>query len=201
MSIAAAFGQKTRIENYVCYGSNRNGIGNSTLVSLQNHSNWIIDMRYGYDAPRTFSLNFGKSFETGNNTISSISTSTIGIAVGAINGINLNLEQEVELSRFYFSTKLQYFFSPRDKTDNFFYTWSELGICFSKKVFSGISFQGTVANNKCRDANKGFVIGFSRGRCTFPVYVFDPFNDGRSIVAGIFYNIKPQKPLMARVAN
>jgi len=199
--IPAAFAQKTSIEHYVCYTSSRHQLDNSTLISLQNHSNWIIDTKYGYDARRTFSVNFGKSFEFDNSKITSTNVSTIGIAVGAINGICINLDQEIEWYKIYFSSKLQYFFSPRDKTDNFFYTWSELGICFCKSLFSGISLQGTWTGNKCYDINKGFVFGFSHGRCSFPVYVFDFFNDRKSVTAGIFYNITPQKPQMAQAGK
>lgn len=193
MLAPAAFAQTISMEHYLSYVPQQQ-IGISTQVFMQNHSDWIIDTRYGYDAHKTFSVNFGKSFEFSNKKIAAMTIPTIGMAVGSINGINLNFNQEIEWPGIYFSARFQYFFSPRDKSDNFFYTWNELGMNFSEIFFAGISLQGTLTGNKCFEINKGVVIGFTSERWGFPVYIFDPFSHRKNIMTGIFYKMNFQKP-------
>ncbi len=185
------FGQKIGVEHYFSYTATQ-PIENSTVIFIA-HSRFIAEIEHGFNAPGVFSLNAGRPFSFGNDKFNAAIRPMIGFTIGSVKGINLNLDQEMELNRFYISTELEYFISPRHKNENFFYAWAESGILFSDKFFGGFSLQGDVAYKQYCDLNKGFVLGCSLGQWTFPVYLFEPFSRQMNIVAGVFYNINFQK--------
>lgn len=177
--------QKIGIEQYFSHKLSASRIEPSSLFFIQQRRSLIAEIRYNYEAENTLSLNAGSSFQFQNNRFSSITKPMIGLTMGSITGINLNLDQEIEINSLYFSTKLEYFFSLRDYSQNFFYAWVESGICFLEKLYGGISLQINISGNWPCDLSKGFVLGFSSGRFDFPVYIFDPFSAQTNITAGI----------------
>jgi hypothetical protein len=185
--------QKIGIEQYFSYTTSVKEVEQSTLLFAQHRHNLIFEIRYNYDAKNAFSINAGRSFSFEKDKFSYVIRPTAGIVVGSSSGINLNLDQEVEMGRFYISSKFQRFISLRDRCQSFFYTWQEGGICFSEKFYGGLSLQMEIANRSC-SMNKGIVLGFSTGRWNFPVYIFDFLNCQKNITAGILYNINFTSP-------
>jgi len=185
--------QKIGIEQYFSYASSLSQVDHSTLFFTQHPRNLITEIRYNYDAKNVFSFNAGRAFEFVNKKISTTMKPMIGIAAGSTVGINLNLDDEVEMNKLYVSSKLQYFFALQDEDRSFFYAWLESGISFSKKVYSGISFQMNLANKPSCDISKGFVLGFSSGRWSIPVYIFNPLDRQKNLIVGILYDISFQK--------
>jgi hypothetical protein len=186
MMLHSLFGQKIGIEQYLSYVPAQ-PIGNSTLVLIE-HSHAIAEIRHDNEAPGVFSVNVGRSFSFDKEKFNTEIRPMIGIAIGPVKGINLNFDQEIELNRLYFSADLEYFHSPHCKSENYFFTWFESGIYFTDKLFGGVSLQANFAD-KCAGVSKGLVFGFSAGRWSFPVYVFEPLSYQTNIIAGIFYDM------------
>lgn len=191
--LLAASAQNIGIEQYFSHQLSTSGIEHSSLFFIQHRSNIIAEIRYNYDAENVLSLNAGRAFQFERKKISSIIKPMIGLTIGPMTGINLNLDQEIEINNFYISSKFQYFFSLQDHCQNFFYTWVESGISFSKNFYGGFSLQINFSGGSSFDLSKGFVLGFSSGRWSFPVYLFEPISVYKSITAGIIYNIDFQK--------
>lgn len=185
--------QKIGIENYFSYTSSNRQIDNSNLLCLQHHSNFLLEIRSNYDATNSFSINAGKSFAFSNDKISASVKPMIGFVIGSIKGLSFNADHEIEWRSLYFSSKVQYFLSSRLQDENFLYIWLESGICFFKNFFSGFSLQRSFLTTQSSPWSKGLVIGFSSGRWSFPIYLFDPFSCRENFVVGVFYNIDFQK--------
>lgn len=184
--------QKISIEHLSTYMPSVRQFGSSSVLSIQHRGNWDTELRHNYDMERSFSFNAGRSFEFGDKISVSVKP-MIGVVIGPIKGLSLNIENEMEWDRLYFSLQLQCFDSFHDRDQNFLYSWLEGGINFSKKFFGGISVQGNFMTRQSGYFNKGFVVGFSHGRWSFPVYFFDPFSCKTNIVAGILCDINLKK--------
>jgi len=181
--------QKVGVEQYFSYTPTSREIEHSTFLFTQHRHNLITEIGYDRETENVLSLNAGRTFGFEKNKFSCIAKPTIGISLGSAIGINLNMDYEVEVNSFYFSSEFQYFFSLQNRSKNFLYAWLESGICFSEKFYGGISMQMNFANRTSGQVSKGFVFGFSSGRWNFPVYFFDPISCQKSITAGILYDI------------
>ena len=110
----------------------------------------------------------------------------IGLVMGSIKGYNLDLNQNAEYKKFFYSTQAQYTI-VKEKNANFFYSWLETGYNFSKRFFAGISCQLTKPEAVPMAADGGVMTGISFGNFSFPVYYFRPFAKNSFVVAGINY--------------
>src|SRR5215208_6995917 len=92
--------QKINIEHYFSYRTTASQISSSTLLNIQSSGNWNAELRHNYDMDRSISINAGKSFTIGNKFTAWVRP-MLGVVIGSTNGINLNLDQEIEWKRWY----------------------------------------------------------------------------------------------------
>lgn len=174
------------------------------IAHYQASSNWYAEARYNYEDIETFSLYLGKSF-SGEKSLAYTLTPIVGAAMGRFRAISAGLNADLEYGKFFFSAQSQYSLAT-DKgkgSDDFFYSWSEVGFQPVDWFYAGASFQQTyMANEKLLEP--GALIGFSFGRFSIPVYGFDLLNAQRYFIVGLIVSWqgakkpgsnKPTKPV------
>ena len=194
---------KVSLEQYHYVGKSQPYVFMPVATFLSNR-NWYAEARYNYEELQTFSLYLGKSF-TGDNRLSYSLTPVIGAAIGRFEGISTGLNIELEYDKFFFSAQSQYSKStPKGKgSDDFFYSWSELGYQPLNWLYAGASFQHTYTDYE-KLIEPGALVGFSFGRYSIPVYGFDLLNNERYFIIGLIVSWegakkpgsnKPTKPV------
>ena len=163
------------------------GAGTSVIVpkaNYQNRHNWFGEVRYNYEELQTVSLNAGKMFSNKKSFSYSL-TPYAGIVLGRMNGGTLGSNINIKYRNLFFSTESQYTFSVNERTENFFFNWSELGYQFINLVYSGITLQLTHPFEIRNNWEPGLMLGFTYKSWTFPLYAFNPTNNNRNYVLGI----------------
>jgi hypothetical protein len=155
------------------------------LAALQNDKNWYLETRYNYEEKRSLSLYVGKAFQGGNEFSFSI-IPIVGGVVGRYKGGSAGLNVALEYKRFFFESQSQYTFSAKDEVENFFFSWSELGYQPRKWFYGGLAMQPTYyPHTKNNSLSPGFMMGFSFGKWSLPLYMFNPFSNERAFVCSI----------------
>jgi hypothetical protein len=174
---------KSSIQQYHIVGNNHEYIPMS-IAHFQNHKKWYAEGRYNYEDLRTFSLYFGKTFSS-QQQLSYTLTPLIGGAIGNFNGISAGLNMDLDYRNFFFSGQSQYSFSTDQRTNNFFYNWSELAYQPLDWLYGGITIQNTHLYRTEAIFESGFLLGFSFKNLSLPLYSFAPFNKNRYFIIGL----------------
>jgi hypothetical protein len=186
MFYSTAFTQsKTGMENYNMISRSKEYLW-MPIIHYHTKKGIYTELRYNYDADKAFSVNAGKTFSK-QGELSFDVTPMIGLVMGSMKGYNLNLNQEAEYKKFFYSTQAQYTFVATNKNENFFYSWMEAGYNISKKLFAGVSCQLTKLKTVAMFADAGVMAGISFGNFSFPIYYFRPFSKNSFVIAGINY--------------
>jgi hypothetical protein len=155
------------------------------LAALQNEENWYMEARYNYEEKRSLSLYIGRAFQGGNALSFSI-IPIFGGVVGQYEGGSAGLNVALAYKRFFFESQSQYTFSAKEESENFFFSWSELGYQPTKWFYGGLAMQPTYyPRTKNNSLSPGFMIGFSVGKWSLPLYMFSPFSNDRAFVCSI----------------
>ncbi len=163
------------------------GAGTSVIVPklhYQNSKNWFGEVRYNYEELQTVSFNAGKMFSN-KKSFSYAVTPYAGLVLGKMNGGTLGSNINLEYGSLFFSSESQYSFSVNEKTENFFYNWSEFGYQFTELVYSGIALQLTHPFEIKNNWEPGIMLGLTYKSWTFPFYAFSPANSNRNYVLGV----------------
>ena len=174
---------KTSIEQYHVAGNNRSYMPMS-IAHLQSEKNWYAEGRYNYEDAETFSLYLGKTFAR-NKALSYSLTPILGGVIGNFNGVSAGINMDLDYSRFSFSGQSQYSFSIDQRTDNFFYNWSELVYQPLAWLYSGVSVQNTRLYKTETVLEPGVLVGFTFRNVTIPFYTFAPFKKSRYFILGL----------------
>jgi hypothetical protein len=174
---------KTSIEQYHVVGNNRNYIPMS-IAHFQNDKKWYAEGRYNYEELETFSFFVGKTFSRKKDLSYSL-TPLVGGAWGNFDGISTGINMDLDYSNFFLSVQSQYSFSTDQRTDNFFYNWSELAYQPLKWLYGGISVQHTHLYKTQIIFEPGVLVGFTFRNVTIPLYTFAPFKKGRYFMLGL----------------
>jgi hypothetical protein len=159
------------------------------IAHFQTRNNWYTEARFNYEEMNTFSLYAGKIF-SGGNKLSYTIIPILGGVMGEFKGGSLGLNLNVEFKQWYLSSQSQYTFSSQDKTNNFFYSWSEAGYEVWDWLYAGIALQHTTLHQTKTVLEPGIVVGFSVGKWSFPLYSFNPMGNNRSFLLGINRTLK-----------
>jgi hypothetical protein len=176
---------KKAVENYSILNPGKEFVW-MPVIRYKGKKNFYTEARYNYEELNTGSLYMGRSFNGGKKAEYSV-TPMLGIVFGKYNGASAALNTDIDYNRFNFSAQLQYTVNTADKAQNFFYNWSEISCRFLKKMYGGISIQQTQLYQTELATQTGLLLGFSSGKITVPVYLFNIAQKQKSLTAGIIY--------------
>jgi predicted HicB family RNase H-like nuclease len=173
------------LEQY-CYWQEKGPVTLMPIVHIQGNDNWYGEARYNYEALGAFSLYAGKTYaHEGKSTYYSV-TPIFGAVMGTFKGASLGLNTAIEYNDVFVSSQSQYTFSPGYQTEDFLYSWAEIGYEPNKWFYFGFSVQYTKSVHTGEAMlEKGALVGFNVGRWSFPVYGFNILDESRYFILGI----------------
>lgn len=154
------------------------------VIHYKGHKSFYAEARYNYEDIKTAAVYAGKNYSRGNKVQYSI-TPMAGVVFGRFNGISTAVNSEINYKGLNFSGQSQYTLNTKNKMENFFYNWMELSHSFCKTLYGGISLQQTFLHKGRLTTQAGLLFGFSAGKVTVPVYVFNPLSHQKSITVGL----------------
>ena len=191
MASVSAFSQaKSGLENYN-YMSSGQAYSWMPVAHYQAKKGYYAELRYNYEDVKTVSFYSGKTFYTGKERQISI-IPMIGISTGTFTGISAACKAEAEEGLFFFSTEFQYSKDLKNADGSFMFSWSEAGVSVFEVGFAGLAMQTTFQKGDSI-IEPGLVAGFSAGRVTVPLYLFNPFDKGKWFLLGINYEFQIKK--------
>lgn len=180
---------KMGFEQY-SYLNGGNAVSFVPVIHFQANNGWYGECRYNYEDVTTLSFFGGRVIDGGKKLSYSI-TPMVGFSAGTFTGLSLATNAEAEWRGFYLSSQTQYSIATNRSSDNFFFSWSEIGYNVSDHLFGGVAFQYTLQKG-VNELEPGFTAGLTFNAVSLPFYVFCPFSQSRSFVLGFNYefNIK-----------
>jgi len=155
-------------------------------------NNWYGEARYNYDETQTLSLYAGKTFSR-KGAFSYSATPVIGGLMGRINGGSIGMNMDFGFENVFFSTQSQYTFSLEQRTNKYFFNWSELGYQALPWLYGGMALQQTNVYQAAGKFEPGCMLGFSVRNWTVPVYVFNQAGGDPYFVLGVNWAWKSPK--------
>jgi hypothetical protein len=134
-----------------------------------------LEARYNYEDFNTFSLFTGYNFSGGRKLQYTI-TPMLGFAVGNSDGIAPGLEMDFTLGKFELYSEMEYLFELNDKTNNYYYNWSELTFAPTDWMWLGITGQRLRAYETELEVQRGALLGFAFNNVELTGYYFNPFS-------------------------
>ncbi len=186
-SVSAFAQAKSGLENYN-YMSSGQAYSWMPVAHYQAKKGYYAELRYNYEDLKTVSFYSGKTFYAGKEKQISI-TPMIGVSSGTFTGVSAACKAEAETGLFFFSTEFQFSKEIKNADGSFIFSWSEAGISVFESGFAGLAMQTTFQNGD-RLIEPGLVAGFSAGRVTVPLYLFNPFEKGKWFLLGINYEFQ-----------
>jgi hypothetical protein len=177
------------------------GPAQTTLIMpvayYKSRSNWYAEARYNYDEVNTVSLYAGRTFRV-NRELSYSITPMIGAMTGDANGGSIALNTEFDFRGFNFSLQSQYSINADSRSNNFFYSWSELSYQPLHWLFAGVSMQNTQVYRVATVHEPGVLLGFSFNEIEIPIYSFNLLDKKRYIMVGVNWQFTNNKPVDKR---
>ena len=135
---------------------------------------WLhLEARYNYEDLETGSVWIGYNFSAGDSLLLEI-TPTLGGVFGRTVGIALGYRFSLGWRAVSFYTEGEYLFDADERTDSFFYSWSELTLSPLGGLEVGLAVQRTQVYESPREFQRGVLLGASFRRVGVTAYVFDP---------------------------
>ncbi|MGH7493981.1 MAG: hypothetical protein ACREOO_16510 [bacterium] len=159
-----------------------------SLTPIVNYNSDLlyIEARYNYEEMHSASLYVGKFFSK-EGKLSFDFAPLLGIVAGDLNAGSVGASIELRLGKLQWSILPQYTFSWNGKTENFFYSWSELTFAASEWLYLGPAAQRTKLFESPFEVDSGMTLGFNLKQWSMQLYCFNPWNDGRYFLIGMFY--------------
>jgi hypothetical protein len=143
-----------------------------------------IEGRFDYEDLDTGSVWAGYNIDGGKDLVFQV-TPMIGAVFGHLNGVAPGYEISLAYKGLLLAGQGEYVFDIPDRTDDFFYAWTELSYAPVRWLRFGGAIQHTQAYDTALDVQRGPLVGFSYGRFDFTVYVFNPDKADPPVVLGI----------------
>jgi hypothetical protein len=135
---------------------------------------WLhLEARYNYEAIKTGSLWLGYNFSFGKKLAFNV-TPMFGGVFGDITGIAPGYTISISYEPIEFSTQGEYFFDAGNRSENFFYSWSELSCAPVTWFRAGIVVERTKAFGSPSDIRPGPLVGFKYKKVDFTTYWLSP---------------------------
>jgi hypothetical protein len=179
-------------EQYYCTGATA-GAAPVTRVYYQGNGKGYVEARYNYDAERTAGLSVGRSFDApAGKALAWTLTPTIGWMAGDCHGLSLGANVSVEYKGWDLSTAAQV--SPAKQT-GYWYSWSEVGRPVGNRLYVGVALQQDCRFGAGCTLTPGIQGRLLLAQWTFPVYIFNPLNNGAWLLAGVTREWTGQKKI------
>jgi len=146
---------------------------------------WLhLEARYNYEDRKTGSVWLGYNFSFGDEVAFEV-TPILGVVLGETDGVAPGYKLALGWRTLDFSSESEYVFDASDSSDNFFYTWSELGWSPADWLRLGLVVQRTRAYQSELEIQRGFLIGIGYKSVSFTTYVFNPDANPPTVVLGV----------------
>lgn len=142
-----------------------------------------LESRYNYEDLKTISFFGGYNF-TGGNKIKYLITPILGMALGNTYGIAPGLKIDLTWGGFRLYSEMEYLININDKTNSFYFNWSELTYAPKDWLWVGVTGQRTRIYANDLDIQRGFVAGLSRKNMYFTGYLLNPFTENTLGILG-----------------
>jgi hypothetical protein len=135
-----------------------------------------LEGRYNYEDRKTVSFFGGYNF-TGGNKIEYTITPMLGIALGNSDGIAPGLEMDFTWGKFELYSEMEYLFEFNEKSNSYYYNWTEFTFAPKEWLWVGITGQRTRLYQTSLDIQRGLLAGLSWKNASVSGYLFNPFTD------------------------
>jgi len=153
-------------------------------VVIADHGGLHLEGRYNYEGIRTGSIFVGWNLETGEK-LKLAATPIIGGVFGDTRGLAPGLELTLSWKSFELYSESEYVIDFDDSSENFFYTWAQLGYSPTDWLTVGLASQRTRAYHTDLDVQRGLFVGFSHKSVRLDVYVFNFGWESPTVVSSI----------------
>lgn len=137
-----------------------------------------LEARYNYEAHETTSLWVGYNLSAGGEGGLTLNfTPMLGAVMGESNGIAPGYELTINWWKLELYTAGEYIISTESKSDNFFYSWSQLTIAPADWLYAGVAFQRTRLYDSSREVDIGPIVGVTYKDLNISAYALNPEGD------------------------
>ena len=149
---------------------------------------WLhLEARYNYEAIKTGSLWLGYNFSFGKKLVIE-ATPMLGGVFGDITGIASGYSLSLSYEPIEFFTQGEYFFDAGDRSENFFYSWSELSCSPVTWFRAGIVIDRTRALGSNFDIRRGPLVGLRYKKIDFTTYWLSPASRDSTFIFTVALN-------------
>lgn len=134
-----------------------------------------LETRYNYEDLNTFSAFAGYNI-SGGKKLEYTFTPMLGFAAGNTDGISPGLEMDLALGKFELYSEMEYLFELNDKSNSFYYNWSEFTFSPTDWMWLGIAGQRIRPYQTDLDLQRGLLLGFAIKKVELSGYYFNPFS-------------------------
>lgn len=156
------------------------------VLGYADYQAWHFEARYNYEDLKTVSLFGGYMFEAGKKLTLSITT-MFGFAVGNTIGIIPALEFTLNWKKLYFYSENEYVFDIKEKENDFYYSWTQLGITAFRNFRTGISGNRTKLFESEFEISEGIYAEYDFWKLTAGAHYFNPFSDEYFVIATLSF--------------
>ena len=143
-----------------------------------------LEARYNYEDRGAGSAWVGYTVSLGEKLSLDI-TPMIGGVFGSFTGVAPGYRVTLDWLRLEFYTEGEFVFDTRERTDSFFYSWSELTLSPKDWLRLGLVAQHTRAYETEREIQPGFLAGFRFRHLEVTAHVFNPDIDSPTYVLSV----------------
>lgn len=151
------------------------------------HKRLHFEVRYNYEAKETGSVWLGYKFSRGDKLVLEI-TPMVGGVFGKLKGIAPGYLASLTYKKFDISSQGELVIAAGDRSDSFFYTWTELGYSPVAWFRGGLVIQRTRAYQTNFDIQRGLMAGVSYKKVDFVTYVFNLEKSEKTLVTAVVLN-------------
>jgi len=153
-----------------------------SVTVLADHDWLHLEGRYNYEAIETASFWAGYDFRI-DKKVTMLFTPMLGGLVGSIDGAAPGYELTLDWWKLEFYSSSEWVIDFNDSSQNFVYTWSQLGIAPVEWLQLGVAIQRTRAYQSSRDIQRGLFATAEWNRFNVGAYVFNPDDTPTFILA------------------
>ena len=143
-----------------------------------------LEARYNYEAKDSGSVFAGWNFADGKDLSFEI-TPIAGVLFGAARGVIPGVEASVGYGSVDFYIEAEYVYDLGNRSDSYYYAWSELGWKPVEWLRLGLAGQRTRIVQTGRELQRGLFAQLMFGKTTLSVYAFDPDTGSRYVIVAL----------------
>lgn len=150
--------------------------------SLAADRDWLhLEARYNYEDKNTVSFWAGANFDWGERVNVAV-TPMFGVVTGDTDGVAPGFLFTLSAGTLEFYSEGEWVFDAGEKTDSFYYSWTELSLSPWDWLSMGLAAQKTRAYASARSIERGVLTGINWKNASLTGYVFEPFSDQPTVV-------------------